>query len=376
MTPIKVPDNIARIQPYVPGKPVEEVERELGLPDTVKLASNENPLGPSPRAAEAARRETDGVNRYPDGSGYYLRQRLSLEYGLPMEQIMLGNGSTELVEIFSRTFLDHDGTAVMADQAFIMYKLAVMAVNGNAILTPLKEMRHDLEAIARRIDDRTRLVFIANPNNPTGTYVSGEELTRFMKAIPEDVLVVVDEAYREYVEASDYPDSLSLLKAGHRIAVLRTFSKIHGLAGLRLGYALTTSEVRAAAEKVRSPFNTSSVAQAAGLAALDDQEHVTRSREHNTRELAHLQSALSARGVRFVPSVANFLLVDTGRDADIVFSEMLREGVIVRPMRAYNLPTCVRVSVGLRQENDRFLEALDRVLPRLPSPDRRGLPSD
>ncbi len=370
MTPIKVPDNIARIQPYVPGKPVEEVERELGLPDTVKLASNENPLGPSPRALEAVRQETGGVNRYPDGSGYYLRQRLSDIHGVPMDQIMLGNGSTELVEILSRTFLGRDGNAVMADQAFIMYRLAVMAVNGNAVLVPLDpRMRHDLEAMADRVDPSTRIVFIANPNNPTGTYVTHDEVTRLAERVPDDVLLVLDEAYREYVEARDYPDSLRLLHAGRRMAILRTFSKIHGLAGLRLGYALTTADVRAAAEKVRSPFNTSSVAQAAGLAALDDEAHVTASREHNTRELAYLQESLAARGIGFVPSVANFVLVETGRDGDEVFSRMLRDGVIVRPMRAYNLPTCIRVSVGLRQENDRFLAALDRILPAAPTPD-------
>jgi len=363
MTPIKVPDNIARIQPYVPGKPVEEVERELGLPDTVKLASNENPLGPSPLAVEAVRRETTGVNRYPDGSGYYLRQRLSALHGVPMDQIMLGNGSTELVEIFSRTFLGADGNAVMADQAFIMYRLAVLAVNGNAVLVPLSRMRHDLEAMAAHVDASTRLVFIANPNNPTGTYVTHEEVARLLERIPDDVLLVLDEAYREYVEAPDYPDSLRLLQTGRRVAILRTFSKIHGLAGLRLGYALTTPDVRAAAEKVRSPFNTSSVAQAAGLAALDDEAHVASSREHNTRELAYLQERLAARGVRFVPSVANFVLVDTGLDGDEVFSRLLHDGVIVRPMRAYNLPTCIRVSVGLRDENDRFLAALDRALP-------------
>jgi histidinol-phosphate aminotransferase len=250
----------------------------------------------------------------------------------------------------------------MADQAFIMYRIAVMTVNGNARVVPLKENRHDLPAMAAAIDSSTRIVFIANPNNPTGTYVTHAELARFMERVPSDVLVVLDEAYCEFVEASDYPDSLALLKEGRRLAILRTFSKVHGLAGLRLGYALTTSEVRQAAEKVRSPFNTSSLAQAAALAALEDRDHVARSREHNTREIGFVQKELARMGIRFIPSVANFVLIDTGRDADRVFEDLLRLGVIVRPMRAYNFPTSLRVSIGTHAENVRFLEALARAL--------------
>lgn len=362
MTPMKVPPNINRIEPYTPGKPIEEVERELGLKDTVKLASNENPLGPSPRALEAARAALPGANRYPDGSGFYLRERLSRIHDLPIEQIMLGNGSTDLVEILARTFLGPDDFAVMADQTFIMYRIAVMAVNGNARVVPLAGMRHDLAAMADAVDDATRLVFIANPNNPTGTCVTQDELTAFLLRMPPEVLVVVDEAYKEYVSRSDYPETLAMLKQGRRLAILRTFSKIYGLAGLRLGYALTAADVRLAAEKVRSPFNTSSLAQAAALAALSDKEHVGRSREHNDRELRFLQDELARLGVAFVPSDANFLLIDLRQDADEVFSGMLRAGVIVRPMHAYNLPTCLRVSVGTRPENLRFLAALQDAM--------------
>ncbi|HET6373182.1 MAG TPA: histidinol-phosphate transaminase, partial [Candidatus Polarisedimenticolia bacterium] len=247
MTPIRIPDHIARIEPYVPGKPIEEVERDLGLKGSVKLASNENPLGPSPAAVEAVRRAVSNAHRYPDGSGHYLRKRLSEIHGVAPGQIILGNGSTELVEILARTFLGPEGNAVMADQSFIMYRIAVMAVNGNARVVPLKGMTHDLQEMAGAVDPSTRIIFIANPNNPTGTYVSHEALQRFVSAVPEEVLIVLDEAYREYVEAQDYPDSLSLLKQGRRIAILRTFSKIYGLAGLRMGYALTTPEVLAAA---------------------------------------------------------------------------------------------------------------------------------
>lgn len=368
MTPIRIPSNIDRIEPYLPGKPIEEVERELGLHGTIKLASNENPLGPSPRALAAAHDVLAGSNRYPDGGGHYLRARLAELHQIPMDQIILGNGSTELVEIFARTFLGMDGSAIMADQAFIMYRIAVMAVNGNARVVPLRSMRHDLVAMASAIDESTRLVFIANPNNPTGTQVTHAELADFMKSVPPDVLVVVDEAYREYVETPDYPDTLSMLRQGRRMAILRTFSKIYGLAGLRLGYALTTSEVRLAAEKVRSPFNTSSLAQAAALAALDDQDHVERSRGHNTRELRHLQDELGRRGIPFTESVANFVLVDTGMDADLVFARMLRLGVIVRPMSAYNLPSSIRVTVGTHEENVRFLDALETAIREQPEP--------
>ncbi|HKY32027.1 MAG TPA: histidinol-phosphate transaminase [Candidatus Polarisedimenticolia bacterium] len=362
MSPLRVPDNIARIEPYVPGKPSEEVERELGLAGTIKLASNENPLGPSPLALRAARQAMDGVHRYPDGGGYYLRRRLAERLGVTMDQVLLGNGSTDLVEILARTFLGRDGSAMMADQAFIMYRLAVMTVNGNARVIPLHDMRHDLRAMASRVEPGTRIVFIANPNNPTGTYVTHDEFARFAAAVPDDVLIVMDEAYYEYVEAADYPDSLALLKAGRRLAVLRTFSKVYGLAGLRIGYAVTTPDVRAAAEKVRSPFNTSGVAQAAALAALDDDAHVARSREHNARERAYLQDGLRRMGVPFTPSVANFVLVDAGRDAEECFALLLSAGVIVRPMGAYHFPTSLRVTLGTREENTAFLRALEKIL--------------
>ena len=362
MSPIPIPDHIARIEPYLPGKPVEEVERELGLPDTVKLASNENPLGASPLAMEAARETLQSIHRYPDGSGYYLREKLARIHGVPMDQVILGNGSTDLVEILARTFLGRDGNAVIADQAFIMYRLAVMAVNGNARMVPLREMRHDLPAMARAVDHRTRLIFVANPNNPTGTYVGSEEVGRFLEAVPDDVLVVMDEAYHEYVTAPDYPDTLIWLRRGRRLAVLRTFSKVYGLAGLRLGYALTQPDVRAAAEKVRSPFNTGSLAQAAALAALDDTAHVARSRDHNAREMAFLEERLSGLQVPFTRSVANFILVDTGQDADLMFASLLKRGVITRSMRAFNFPRSLRVTVGTRQENLRFLDALAQEL--------------
>ena len=362
MTPIRIPGNIARIHPYVPGKPIEEVERELGLKGSVKLASNENPLGPSPHALAALRGALGDLHRYPDGSGNRLKERLAGIHGVAPEGIMLGNGSSDLVEIIARTFLGADGNAVIADQAFIMYRLAVMAVNGNVRMVPLREGTHDLRAMSDAVDSSTRLVFIANPNNPTGTYVRHDALTALLDRVGDRALVVVDEAYREYVTALDYPDTLTLLKDGRSIVILRTFSKIHGLAGVRIGYAFAPSEVVAAADRVRSPFNTSSLAQAAALGALEDQTHVARTREHNSAEMRFVQERLTQMGVRFIPSVANFVLVDTGIDCDIIFATLLQHGVIVRPMKAYDFPTSLRVTLGTRGENEAFLAALGKAL--------------
>jgi histidinol-phosphate aminotransferase len=362
VSPVRVPPYVSGIQPYVPGKPVEEVERELGLKDSIKLASNENPLGPSPRAVEAVCGATLDVNRYPDGGGFYLRRRLAELTGVPPEQVVLGNGSTELVELLARAFLGHDDAAVMADQAFIMYRLAVTAVNGNAKLVPLSGMKHDLAAMAAAVTSNVRLVYIANPNNPTGTYVGRDALETLFNAIPPDVVVVLDEAYREYIQEPGYPDGVEDLTRGRNIVVLRTFSKIHGLAGLRIGYALTTREIAVNLEKVRSPFNTSSIAQAGAMAALQDLEHVRRSRDENRKEQEFLQEEMRRRGWRFTPSVTNFHLVDTGRDSGSAYGALLQRGVITRPMAAYNFPTSLRVSIGIRAENERFLEALGEYL--------------
>lgn len=362
MRPIPIPGNIARIDPYIPGKPIEEVEREMGLKGSIKLASNENPLGPSPQAIAALKGALGDLNRYPDGSGFHLRERLAVINGLDPDRIMLGNGSSDLVEIFARTFLGAEGNAVMANQAFLLYRLAVTAVNGNARVIPLREHAHDLRAMGDAVDAGTRLIYIANPNNPTGTYVSHEDLEALLDRVGDRALVVVDEAYREYVVAPDYPDTLALLRSGRRLAVLRTFSKIHGLAGVRIGYALTAPEVIEAAERVRSPFNTSSLAQAAALGALADETHAARTREHNRAELRFVQDRLSQMGVSFIPSVANFVLVDTGVDGDAMFDALLRQGVIVRPMKAYDFPNSLRVTMGTRAENEAFLAALGKTL--------------
>ena len=365
MTP-RAPSHVEQIEPYVPGKPIEELERELGLRNSIKLASNENPAGPSPRVIAAVRSAIPRLNRYPDGSGYYLRERIAAAHGVGMQQIVLGNGSTELVEVLARTFLGNDGWAVMADQSFIMYRIATMAVNGRARIVPLDGMTHDLNAMARATTADVRLVYIANPNNPTGTYVSDAALESFLRAVPEEVVVVLDEAYADYVDADDYPNGARHVIAGRNVAVLRTFSKIHGLAGLRVGYAVTTEAIAASMEKIRSPFNTGSLGQAAALAALDDSDHLIASRDLNRVERAFVESELRRRGWSYTPTVANFHLIDLGRPALPVYEHLLRQGIIVRPMSTYNFPSCLRVTIGTREENLRFLEALEGVR------DRRG----
>jgi histidinol-phosphate aminotransferase len=358
---IRIPEHIRGIAPYVPGKPIEETERQLGLRQVVKLASNENPLGPSPRAVKAIRETAGRVHRYPDGGAVDLRQALAERLDVPAAQIIPGNGSTELVEVLAKLFLGPGRGAVIARPAFIMCAIAVRVMGARVALVPLRQERHDLEAMAAACDESTALVYIGNPNNPTGTYVTRGEMDAYLKAVPSHVLTVVDEAYRDYVEAGDYPDGVAYVKAGAAIVALRTFSKIHGLAGLRIGYAVAPREVAAALETTRSPFNTSIPAQAAAVAALEDEEHVARSRLENARERDFLSEALRQRGIVFVPSVANFLLVQTGMRGEELFQNLLRQGVIVRPMENYGYPNGVRVSVGTRDENLKFLAALDAV---------------
>jgi histidinol-phosphate aminotransferase len=359
---IRVPDHILRISPYVPGKPIEEAERQFGIDRPVKLASNENPLGPSPKAVQAIRDAAARVHRYPDSTGHDLRQALSPRVGFPVEQIVLGNGSTELVELLAKIFLTGGRGAVVADQAFIMYQIAVRAMGAPLTLVPLTDHRHDLQKMSDACDERTALVYIGNPNNPSGTYVTRAEMRSYFDRLPAQVLTVVDEAYFDYVERPDYPDCLEFLREGRNVVVLRTFSKIHGLAGMRLGYAVTPREIATCLETIRSPFNTSFLAQVAARAALEDADHVSRSRAENRREVRYLSEQLAQRQVDFIPTVANFLLITTRMEAGELYQRLLRLGVIVRPMEAYGYPRAVRVSLGLRQENLRFLEALDRVL--------------
>jgi len=350
----------SRIRPYPPGKPVEEVERELGR-TAIRLASNENPLGPSPKAQEAIRHHLNRIQSYPDGSGYYLRRKLAEIHQLKIDQIILGAGSTDLMELAAKTFLSVGDEAVTSESAFYMYRLAIEDMGAGVVATPMRESTFDLAAMAHAITQKTKLVYLGNPNNPTGTMFTAEALNRFLDAIPPQVLVVLDEAYYEYVQRPDYSRSVDAVRGGRNILVLRTFSKVHGLAGLRLGYGMGHRELIECLNRIRSPFNASSVAQVAGLAALGDHEHVARSIEMNAREMKFLTRELTLLGLRYTPSVGNFLLIDTGRDCEEDFIRLLHEGVIVRPMKLYGFPTSLRVTVGVHEENQQFLEALQRV---------------
>lgn len=359
----QAPEYIKRLAVYVPGKPIEEVQRELGVGEIVKLASNENPLGTSPRALAAIRQALGELHRYPDGGGYALRRAIAARHGVELDQVILGNGSCELIEMLARAYLADGDEAVISQQSFVMYELAVNQVNGRAIAVPTKPGRgHDLAAMAAAVTPRTKLLFIANPCNPTGTYATRAELDHLLATVGERVLVVLDEAYFEYVERDDYPDGLADLRQGHNVIVLRTFSKIYGLAGIRIGYGVAAPEVIATLNRVRSPFNTSSLAQAGALAALDDDEWARRSREHNLQELAFLTAELARRGVCFTPSVTNFILIEFERDVRELFVEFQKMGVIIRPVGGPGLAGCARVSVGLREENEKFLHALDHLV--------------
>ena len=345
---------------YEPGKPIDETARELGLDpgDIVKLASNENPLGPSPKALEAMRTALAEAHIYPDGGGYRLRSTVAAKLGLELEHVVIGNGSNEIIELLCHTFLNPDAELIAAEHAFVVYKLMATLFGAHYVEVPDPGFVHDLDAMAAAITPRTRLVFVANPNNPTGTLVGQEEIDRFMAKVPDHVVVVFDEAYFEFLEVP--LDTLRYVREGRNVCVLRTCSKIHGLAGLRVGYGLASKPLAALLQKARQPFNVNAIAQAGAIAALGDADHVAATRQLNREGLAFYQTAFAARCLQFVPSHANFVLVEVG-DGDRVFAAMLKHGVIVRAMRGYKLPGWVRISVGTASQNQRCLEVLDRV---------------
>jgi histidinol-phosphate aminotransferase len=359
-----VPPCVASLTPYVPGKPIEEVEREYGVTDVAKLASNENALGPSPLGVAAAREAAAKVHLYPDGSAFYLRTALAAKLGVTPAEVFVGNGSNELIELMVRTFVLEGEEILTSAQSFIAYKLAACAHGRTLVEAPMKGRFHyDLEALKKLLSRKTKVVFLANPDNPTGTCFTERELLPFLDAAPRETLVVLDEAYVEFVDLPGYQDSLALRKKYPNVVVLRTFSKIYGLAGLRLGYGVARHDVVEYLDRVRAPFNVNHVAQAAGVAALGDSEHVTRSRALVKEERPFLAAGLSALGATVVPSQGNFVLADfPGRPGKQVFEDLLREGVVVRPMGGYGFPTAQRISVGLRSENEKCLAALRKVL--------------
>ncbi len=357
------PDHIKAISPYQPGKPIGELAREMGLSerDIVKLASNENPLGMSVRARDAALAALADIERYPDGNGFELKAQLCNRFGIRPEQIVLGNGSNDVLELAARAFLGAGRSAVFSEFAFAVYPLATIGVGSRCIQVPAKDFGHDLDAMAAAVEKDTRVMFIANPNNPTGTFMRGERIKGLLERVPGDVLVVLDEAYTEYLSPDQRYDSLAWLDQHPNLLVSRTFSKAYGLAGLRVGYGVGNPAVIDLMNRVRQPFNVSSVALAAAAAALQDEEFLARSAEINRRGMSQITEALAQLGLQWIPSAGNFVTFKVG-DGAAVNAALLRRGVIVRPIAGYGMPEWLRVSIGLPEENARFISALREAL--------------
>ncbi|PYN12924.1 MAG: histidinol-phosphate transaminase [Candidatus Rokuibacteriota bacterium] len=355
-------EHILGIAPYEPGKPIEELERELGIHDAIKLASNENPLPPSERVQKAIVAALATLNRYPDGGGFYLRQALAKKHGVTPEHVVLGNGSNELIELLVHAFMRPGDEAVVPHPSFVVYPMSVQAAGGIRVVVMLRDYRLDLEAMGRAVTPLTKLVFIANPNNPTATMVTADEVERFMARVPDRTIVVFDEAYVEFAQGPDFPDSLGYMKQGRKVVVLRTFSKAASLAGLRVGYGVADPDAVALLNRIRPPFNVNSLAQAAALAALDDEPHILECVRLIDAGRQFLYDEFKALGLKYVPSRANFILVDVGRSAAEIYQKLLREGVIVRPMTSFGMETALRITVGTPQENRRLVRALGAVL--------------
>jgi len=357
-----VPAHIATLAAYPPGKPLEELERELGITDSIKLASNENPLGPSPLALQAIAGQLNRLHRYPDANAYYLKERLSRHLQVAPAQLICGNGSDEILELIMRAFVQPGQEVISAAPSFLMYGLLTQGAGGIFRPVPLQDFRINLAALLEAITDRTKVVIINNPNNPTGTAVSRTDWEEFLAAVPPRVLVVVDEAYIEFAETPTVPQGLEYLREDRPLIGLRTFSKAYGLAGLRIGYGYGPSALISYLDRLRSPFNVNSLAQAAATAALDDDAFLARTRQVVKEGLAYICAALDELGVTYIPTQTNFLLIHVGRDSREVYEQMLRQGVIIRAMGSYQLPDYIRVNAGLPAENQRFITTFKRVM--------------
>jgi histidinol-phosphate aminotransferase len=351
------------VTPYTPGKPIEELQRELGLPRAIKLASNENPLGPSPKAIEAIRTALGNLHRYPDASGFSLVQKLASHLGVSPEQVVLGNGSDEIIVLATRAFLEPAEEVVIASPTFLIYRIAAQVAAAKIRIVPLQDFRYNLAGMRRAIRRRTKMVFIANPDNPTGTYVTRKEVEAFMEDLPDRVVVFFDEAYAELVDVPDYPDTRIFLKR-HPVIVARSFSKTYGLAGIRIGYGITHPRLASILHRVREPFNVNALAQVAAMAALDDRQHLEATRTLLKEEKPKLYAALKELGLTAIPSSANFILFHVGPMASQIHERLLRRGVIVRYMGDWGLPEYLRVSVGLPEENQVFIQTLREELER------------
>lgn len=357
-----VKENIRRLKPYVPGKPIEEVEREYGITNIVKMASNENPIGPSPKALAAMHEALESVGLYPDGACFKLKKALARHWNVPETELFTGNGSDEIIHNIAITFLSSGDEVIQGYPSFSQYETAATLCDCDCIMVPLKDFVFDLDAMADAVTEKTRIIFVTNPNNPTGTSVGQEDVDRLMSRIPERVIVVFDEAYYEYVERPDFPNTYDYVKAGRNVIILRTFSKIYGLAGLRVGYAIARPELVECLNQVRQPFCVNSVAQAGAIASLEDPDQVTRTRRLNSEGKVYLYREFEAMGLPYTPTDANFIWVDLKTDCKPVFIEMLKRGVIVRTGDIFGYPTHIRVTIGKPEDNQRFIRTLREVL--------------
>ncbi len=354
---------IQGLHPYQAGKPTDELERELGISNIVKLASNENPLGMSPLALAAIEKATSELTRYPDSNGFYLKQALADKYSLAAEQFTLGNGSNDVLDLIARVFVSSEHEVVFSQHAFVVYPIVTQAIGAKAVVVPAKDWGHDLDAMAEAITDKTRLVFIANPNNPTGTFLSSDALYGFMQKVPENVVVVLDEAYYEYLSEDEQAPSTSWLAQFSNLVITRTFSKAYGLAGLRVGYAISSPEIADLLNRLRQPFNVNSLSLVAAVAALKDQQYLQQSIALNQQGLLLLSQFFKQNAISYIPSKGNFIsfLAPSG-DAQELYQQLLHKGVIVRPVGPYQMPGYLRVSIGTEQENQTFIKALSQLI--------------
>lgn len=357
---------VQELSPYQPGKPLDELQREYGISEAIKLASNENPLGPSPKVISAIQDELSELSRYPDGNGFALKRALAELHNVEIAQITLGNGSNDILEILTRAFVTPEHEVVFSQHAFAVYPIVTQAVGAKAVVVPAKNWGHDLEAMQQAITDKTRVVFIANPNNPTGTWLEKKELSLFLQSVPGNVLVVLDEAYFEFAHsdplAKNYPNGIELLSEYPNLVVTRTFSKAYGLAGLRVGYSVSHTQVADVLNRVRQPFNVNSLALKAAEVALTDVEYLEQGISLNSKGMQQLISAFEQMNLGYIPSVGNFICVEVGNNAMKVYDDLLYEGVIVRPVANYEMPQYLRITIGTEKENERFIKALKKVL--------------
>ena len=358
--------SVQQLHPYQPGKPIEELQRELKLNNIIKLASNENPFGPSPKAAAVYSEQISQLARYPDGNGFVLKQKLSGHYNLELDNFTLGNGSNDILELIARAYVSAEHEVIFSEHAFAVYPLVTQAIGATAVVTPALNWGHDLKAMSAAITEHTRLIFIANPNNPTGTWLDHSSLDSFLKSVPENVLVVLDEAYYEYASHAcmgldSYPDGLALLAKFPNLIITRTFSKAYGLAGLRVGYSISGPQISNILNRIRQPFNVNHLALVCAAAALDDQEHINKSAESNKKGLDFLSTQFEKMDLAYIPSIANFISFEVQGGAQKSYDELLQRGIIVRPVANYNMPNYLRVSVGSMDENEQFINGLKKL---------------